>query len=180
MKRKIYFIISAVVQIITSIYAIFSVDRLINAMLQATSMLPQMMQDRINSLFQNSGSLYIIILAIINIFLNILIIYWASSNKLLRKKGKVIACSVASIFTATYSIIELLAIINIIVIACAKRVNREDYPDKKEAMPKLEKEKVDKKKIDLKDAIKTLGITKVSVKLYEGVIANVNVEVIGK
>lgn len=53
----------------------------------------------------------------------------------------------------------------------------------KEIAEKLEKEysfKVDKKKIDLKDAIKTLGITKVSVKLYEGVIANVNVEVIGK
>jgi large subunit ribosomal protein L9 len=53
----------------------------------------------------------------------------------------------------------------------------------KEIAEKLEKEysfKVDKKKIDLKDAIKTLGITKVSVKLYEGVIANVNVEVIGE
>ncbi len=53
----------------------------------------------------------------------------------------------------------------------------------KEIAEKLEKEysfKVDKKKIDLKDAIKTLGITKVNVKLYEGVIANVNVEVIGE
>ena len=52
----------------------------------------------------------------------------------------------------------------------------------KEIAEKLEKEysfKVDKKKIDLKEAIKTLGITKVNVKLYEGVIANVNVEVIG-
>ena len=53
----------------------------------------------------------------------------------------------------------------------------------KEIAEKLEKEysfKVDKKKIDLKEAIKTLGITKVNVKLYEGVIANVNVEVIGE
>ena len=53
----------------------------------------------------------------------------------------------------------------------------------KEIAEKLEKEysfKVDKKKIDLKDAIKTLGITKVNVKLYEGVIAIVNVEVIGE
>ena len=53
----------------------------------------------------------------------------------------------------------------------------------KEIAEKLEKEysfKVDKKKIELKEAIKTIGITKVSVKLYEGVIANVNVEVIGE
>ena len=53
----------------------------------------------------------------------------------------------------------------------------------KEIAEKLEKEysfKVDKKKIDLKDTIKTLGITKVKVKLYEGVIANLNVEVLGE
>lgn len=53
----------------------------------------------------------------------------------------------------------------------------------KEIAEKLEKEynfKVDKKKIELKETIKTLGITKVSVKLYEGVIANVNVEVLGE
>lgn len=53
----------------------------------------------------------------------------------------------------------------------------------KEIAEKLEKEynfKVDKKKIELKETIKTLGITKVSVKLYEGVVANVNVEVLGE
>ena len=53
----------------------------------------------------------------------------------------------------------------------------------KEIAEKLEKEynfKVDKKKIELKEAIKTLGITKVSVKLYEGVVAVVNVEVLGE
>ena len=52
----------------------------------------------------------------------------------------------------------------------------------KEIAEQLEKEynfKVDKKKIELKDTIKTIGITKVKVKLYEGVIANVNVEVLG-
>ena len=53
----------------------------------------------------------------------------------------------------------------------------------KEIAEKLEKEynfKVDKKKIELKETIKTLGITKVSVKLYEGVVAVVNVEVLGE
>ena len=53
----------------------------------------------------------------------------------------------------------------------------------KEIADQLEKEynfKVDKKKIELKDTIKTIGITKVKVKLYEGVIANVNVEVLGE
>lgn len=52
----------------------------------------------------------------------------------------------------------------------------------KEIAEKLEKEysiKVDKKKIELKDTIKILGITKVPIKLYEGVIGNLKVELIG-
>ena len=52
----------------------------------------------------------------------------------------------------------------------------------KEIAEKLEKEyqiKVDKKKIDLKEAIKTLGITNVQIKLYEGVVATVKVQAIG-
>lgn len=40
--------------------------------------------------------------------------------------------------------------------------------------------KVDKKKVDLKEAIKTLGATTVNIKLYEGVIGEVKVNVIGK
>ena len=53
----------------------------------------------------------------------------------------------------------------------------------KEIAENLEKDykiKVDKKKIDLKETIKTLGIRKVEIKLYEGVIAVLNVEVIAE
>ena len=53
----------------------------------------------------------------------------------------------------------------------------------KEIAEKLEKEynfKVDKKKIELKETIKTLGITKINVKLYEGVIASLNIDVLGE
>ena len=49
----------------------------------------------------------------------------------------------------------------------------------KEIAEKLEKDykiKVDKKKIDLKETIKTLGITIVEIKLYEGVIGKVKVQ----
>lgn len=38
---------------------------------------------------------------------------------------------------------------------------------------------VDKKKVELKETIKTLGITKVQIKLYEGVFGNLKVEVLG-
>ena len=51
----------------------------------------------------------------------------------------------------------------------------------KEITEKLEKEyeiKIDKKKIELKETIKTLGITKVQIKLFEGIVANLKVEVL--
>lgn len=53
----------------------------------------------------------------------------------------------------------------------------------KEIQEKLEKEykiKVDKKKIELKDSIKTLGITKLQIKLYEGVVATLKVETLSE
>ena len=37
---------------------------------------------------------------------------------------------------------------------------------------------INKKKIDLKESIKTLGVTKVNVKLYEGVMGEIKIDVI--
>ncbi len=53
----------------------------------------------------------------------------------------------------------------------------------KEIAEKLEKDhsiKVDKKKIELKDTIKTLGITKVQIKLSEGVVGTLSIDVLGE
>ena len=53
----------------------------------------------------------------------------------------------------------------------------------KEIAENLEKQyqiKVDKKKIDLKDAIKTLGTFNVDIKLFEGVIGKVKIDVISE
>ena len=53
----------------------------------------------------------------------------------------------------------------------------------KEMAENLEKQyqiKVDKKKIDLKETIKTLGIITVDIKLFEGVIGKVKVDIISE
>ena len=53
----------------------------------------------------------------------------------------------------------------------------------KEIAEKLEKEhqiKVDKKKIDLKEPIKILGVKRVDIKLFEGVVGTVKVKTIEK
>lgn len=53
----------------------------------------------------------------------------------------------------------------------------------KEIAQELEKEyqiKVDKKKIDLKETIKTLGMQTIEIKLFEGVIGKVKVDIIAE
>lgn len=149
MKKKIYFLISACVQIIVSILAIVNADKLISEMLKQASIYPENMQERINSMFSNSGHTFIIVFAGISILLNGLIIIWALKDKLLKNKGKVIACSIYSLLMAFYPISELFGLINIIVIATCKRERKEDYPDKKKEMPILKKEEVTKKKVIL-------------------------------
>lgn len=48
-----------------------------------------------------------------------------------------------------------------------------------ESLEKQHKIKIDKKKVDLKETIKTLGIHTVEIKLYEGVIGKIKVDVRG-
>ena len=48
-----------------------------------------------------------------------------------------------------------------------------------ENLEKQEKIKIDKKKIELKETIKTLGTHTVPIKLYEGVIGNIKIDVRG-
>ena len=53
----------------------------------------------------------------------------------------------------------------------------------KEIAENLEKQyqiKVDKKKIDLKDAIKTLGTFSIDIKLFEGVVGKVKIDVVSE
>ena len=53
----------------------------------------------------------------------------------------------------------------------------------KEIAENLEKQysiKIDKKKIDLKETIKTLGTTTINIKLFEGVLGKLKVDVISK
>lgn len=49
-----------------------------------------------------------------------------------------------------------------------------------EILSKEYKITVDKKKIDMKEAIKIIGVRTVSIKLYEGVVGNLKIDVIGE
>ena len=149
MKKKIYFLCSAVSQIILSTLAIIHADKFIAGFIDQLSIYPDNMQERMRNLYTNSGHIFIFILAFIAIILNGFILYWAIDDKLLKYKKKVIGCSIYSILMAFYPISELIAIVNIIVIACCKRQSKNDYPDDVEEMPVLKKENVNTKKIAL-------------------------------
>jgi len=75
------------------------------------------------------------------------IIYIAYTDRLLEKKGAIITLSIISLLTASYSIVELIAIINVILMTSLKG-DSNNKKEKKE-IPKLEKETVDRKKIVL-------------------------------
>ncbi len=142
MKKKIYFIVAAIIQIIASIYSIIKAKEIVQNLLSALGTLPEAIQERVNSLYQNSGSKYITIISIFCIVLDLLIILIAARDKLAEKKGIVITLSVLTLFTASYRVVELIAIVNVIVMASIKA---EKVNEKKE-IPKLEKETSDKKK----------------------------------
>lgn len=147
MKRKIYFITSSVIQIIISIYLLFNINGMVDELVGQFQQMPDAMTERVNSLMQNSGGAYFGFILIVSIVVNLYIIYLAINNKLLKKKGSVIGCSIIAFFTSLKPLNELLAIINIIVICSLKRVNPEDFPDEKKKLPVLKKEKIDREKI---------------------------------
>ena len=142
MKKKIYFIISATLQILASFYIIINTSNIIQGQIdtikEVYAAFPEDFQNRILTMLQNNGSTFLIIMSSIAIILNALILYTAIRGNILKKKGKFIAFSIVCLFTTESTIVTLLSIVNFIVLLCLKRKNSEDYPDKKQEIPKLE------------------------------------------
>ena len=150
MKKKIYFYISAALQIIMAIFVIvaskYIAESQIGMIEEAYGAFPAEFQQKMISMAEGGATQALLIIgAIVQIILNIFIMEYASKNIILKKKGKIIGFSVISLFIGGNSIIELLSVVNIIVLAFSKRKNPEDFPDKKLEIPKLEYEKSTKK-----------------------------------
>ena len=144
MKKKIYFITSAIIQIILAATILLSVDQIVQSVLdlytQMQAYMPSALSERMITLMQNNGGKFLVIITLINIAANIAILIMAIKDKLLKYKGYVISLSIASFISGVHTITSLLSIVNFIVILCCKRKNPEDFPIKKE-IPKIEYEK---------------------------------------
>ena len=147
MKKKIFFIITSAINIIASVYAIMDAKKLVAALSESASMFSGGMEERVNALYQNSGTTFITFLAVITIILNFVVIYHAFNNKLIEKKKGVIACNAVTFILSNYAITEIIAVINIIVILILKNESKKIVKEEKKEIPKLEKESVDKWKI---------------------------------
>ncbi|MBP3255039.1 MAG: CPBP family intramembrane metalloprotease [Clostridia bacterium] len=152
MKKKIYFITSAIIQIICALNVLLSVDEIMQtfqtSITQMYAMFPADFQARVFNMIMNAGPRFIIFTSIASIIVNIVILVISIQDKLLKKKGLIIALSVIGFFTSINTINSLLSLVNFIVILCCKRKNPEDFPEKKE-IPKLEYEKSSAKEIIL-------------------------------
>jgi membrane protease YdiL (CAAX protease family) len=152
MKKKVYFIIVSILQIIIALYTIATASSLIQTQIDT---IPEVYaefgveyQERMRTMFENGGEIIVGILSIIAIIMNALILKEVKNNNILKKKGKLIALSGICFFTASYSIASVLAIINVIILVFAKRKNPEDYPEKiKKEIPPVEYQKSTKKEL---------------------------------
>ncbi len=150
MKKKVYFIISAIIQIIIALYIIVLADTIVQNEIQAFQELYETMPiDMIKSMIENierNGANSIRICSSICIAINVGVIITAIKNNILRNKGLLITGSIICLLFAGNQIVEILAIVNIIVLIALKRKNPEDFPIKKE-IPKLEEIAITKKEI---------------------------------
>ena len=149
MKKRIYYLVSGIIQVVLSVYMMLNADAYIEKGLEAANMFSGDMKDRMIALYENSGHSYVLGVFGLVILMNAIIMFFACQNTLVRHKRAVITCSVICFLFGDQKYIQLLAIINIVVMALTKRVNPEDFPKKVEKMPELKKEKVDTKKIVL-------------------------------
>lgn len=151
MKKRIYFIITSIILIIVSMHSIFNANNIITSILESVKEYPDIMTERLTSLFENSGITYIIIISTLCIILNILVIINAIKHKsILKKKGSILACEIIIFFCATNTITEIISVINILILLTSKRINKEDFNEKeKKEIPIIKDDKHSKKEIIL-------------------------------
>ena len=125
MKRKIYFIISSIIQIIGAMYIIINANAIIDLQLETIpetySMFSIEMQQDLAKNLENGGVEMLVITSVFQIILNAVVINMARKNTLSENKGKLIAISLLCFFTAESTLITLISIINFIVTLSIKR-----------------------------------------------------------
>jgi len=125
-KKRLYFICSSIAVFLLSIYSIFNISSTREAMLNSISNYPDVLVDRMTSIYSGTG-IYLVP-SLLCIIFSILIFIIAYRKKLDLYKGFIIAFSVVSILFGSSSLVLLISFINIIIAASIKGVPREPIP----------------------------------------------------
>ncbi len=167
MKKKMYFILSSIVQILLSVHTIITAKKILSAQIDSFKdvykSFPEELQKEMIESLQNTGDTVIIIFSVIIIIFSIITMITAIKNKILNRKGMIVAFSAITIFLAQSFWVILLAIINLIVLICIDRKNVKNFSEtsikekNKKEMPKMER---------LKPSIKDIVLGIVLVLLY--------------
>lgn len=147
MGKRVYFIVTSIIGILLSIDFIANIDSVIKSIHDVSDMFPGELQNRINALVSNSGKVFFIVLSILGIMIFAYFIYLAVKDRIMKKRSSVIALSVALIFLVSSTLGEIIAIVNIVLLAVSKPTRPEEEPDNKDKLPDLKRETVDSKKI---------------------------------
>lgn len=152
MKKKVYFIISTIIQILFSAYLIVFANEIIqtqiDSMAEIYKIFPADFAERVNTILEKSGPPFLIVTSIICIVFSTILLIFTIRNKVSQNKGILIFFSAMTFLFASHIVISGLAIANLIVILCIKPDPNEVKKEKvKKEIPKLEEIKVTKKSV---------------------------------
>ena len=124
MKKHLYYFISSIIQILLSIYAIINSESILNDILSTASLLPEYMQEEVNSLSNN----YVIIIASISLLINLLILFMIFRKTVTKKK--IVFLSILNIIFAPLELITYISIVNLILSITVKNdvINKVEIP----------------------------------------------------
>lgn len=147
MKKRVYFIISAVIQILLSVFLIVNANAIVESQIELMKTVNN--SEATISILRDRGTSIVIVESAIIIVLNVITAFSAIHNKILRRKGLLIVCTCISFFCSNHTLINLLCAANLIILICSQRKNPEDFPQAKGSgeIPKIEYKKSTKKEI---------------------------------
>ena len=150
MKKKIYFIISAILQMLVSANLIANsnevLEKTMTAVKEMYSAFPVEFQERVISMMNNSGIYYVMAPAIICIIVNAIILILTFANKIVKKRGLLIFLSVLCIILSSSTIAMILAIANLIILLSIKKEEKQVGEEKKK-LPEVKQKNYSKKEL---------------------------------
>ena len=144
MKKKIYFIVTSLIGIMLSLSILYKLDSFIadqiSIMQDTYSMLGTEYVEKLSIMIQTHGRTIYTGINLISIFLYIYILANTLKDKISEKRNKLLASSIGLFLTSSNSIMELIAVINIGVLAFTKHEKVEKEKLKPMPVPKKKKE----------------------------------------